>query len=412
MRIGIYFAANKASGGVFEYSLTILEAFSRIKNNDYFIFSTSRDIPAKFRSLRNFHFINLFSKSREKALVVRDTISDFVAKYFPIFFKILYKLGIFELFKLLIKLSNRNIISIIKSKHLDLIFYPTTSNLSFVINVPSIVSIHDLHHRLTPWFKEASAGGRWELREYTYLNVVKNAYRLLVESNVGKENLLRFYEIKNDQVVVLPMVPPSYITSKITRKEIYKLLRVKGIQREFLYYPAKFWPHKNHLRIVKALHLLKQKGILLDLVLSGSKNADFSTFDEVMNLSSRLGISRQIKYLGFVDVRTLSTLYKGSLALVMPTFFGATNLPVLEAWKVGTAVIYSDICGCRDQLGNAGLLVNPKSYRDIAGKIEEVYNNRELRRELIKRGTKRSRQWTEKEFVNKVVDLIKGYKAA
>lgn len=409
MKIGVYFTAKKSYGGAYHYSATFLEALSRIRGNEYYIFSTSKDVPSEYRKLKNFHFVDLYSESREQIIKIRALASSIISGLFPVFFKIIYKLGLFEVFKTITIISNKNTINLIKSKNLDLIFYPTTSDLSFLINVPYVVTIHDLHHKLTPRFKETTAGGRREMRDYTFSNSIKNAYMLLSESEEGKEDILRFYKTPENKVLVLPMLPPPYLISNINEKTVKNFLAAKKIRDKYLFYPAKFWPHKNHLRIIMALHRLKNYGVILDLVLTGSKDADFSTYGEVMRLADKLGVTDQIKYLGVVNNEDLSILYKGSLCLVMPTFFGATNIPVLEAWKVGTAVVYSDIRGCRNQLGDAGLLVNPKNYKDIADKIKRLYNNPRLRDELIKKGKKRLARWTEKDFVNKVIKLIKNY---
>ena len=54
------------------------------------------------------------------------------------------------------------------------------------------------------------------------------------------------------------------------------------------------------------------------------------------------GLTDQISIIGFVDSAELAALYRGAAALVMPTYFGPTNLPPLEAWAVGTPVIYPE----------------------------------------------------------------------
>jgi len=56
------------------------------------------------------------------------------------------------------------------------------------------------------------------------------------------------------------------------------------------------------------------------------------TFREVMSLRSQLALESEILYLGYVPDEDRSGLYAGAAALVMPTFFGPTNIPVLEAW--------------------------------------------------------------------------------
>ena len=52
------------------------------------------------------------------------------------------------------------------------------------------------------------------------------------------------------------------------------------------------------------------------------------------------------------------SFYKYAVALVMPTFFGPTNIPPLEAFALGCPVITSNIYGIPEQVGDAALLVN------------------------------------------------------
>ena len=60
-------------------------------------------------------------------------------------------------------------------------------------------------------------------------------------------------------------------------------------------------------------------------------------------------------FLGLVPDEDIPALYEGALALVMPAYYGPTNLPPLEAVTLGCPVIYSDLPGCREQMGDAAL---------------------------------------------------------
>jgi glycosyltransferase involved in cell wall biosynthesis len=61
---------------------------------------------------------------------------------------------------------------------------------------------------------------------------------------------------------------------------------------------------------------------------------------------------------------------------VMPTFFGPTNIPVLEAWAFGCPVLTSDIRGIREQVGDAALLADPTSVEAIADGIHQLWTDR------------------------------------
>ena len=80
-----------------------------------------------------------------------------------------------------------------------------------------------------------------------------------------------------------------------------------------------------------------------------------------MNTARELKVDRQIRHLGYVPANDMAALYANAEALVMPTFFGPTNIPILEAWGLGCPVITSDIRALREQAGDAALLADPNS---------------------------------------------------
>ena len=141
---------------------------------------------------------------------------------------------------------------------------------------------------------------------------------------------------------VLPYLPASCLGVDVSERERQRVRTTYQLPERYLFYPAQFWPHKNHAQIVQALGLLKdQRGMKIPMVFCGSYTGEIRqrTFDEVQTLSSKLGVEKEIYHLGYVPDEDMSALYAGAVALVMPTFFGPTNIPVLEAWTFGCPVL-------------------------------------------------------------------------
>jgi glycosyltransferase involved in cell wall biosynthesis len=67
----------------------------------------------------------------------------------------------------------------------------------------------------------------------------------------------------------------------------------------------------------------------------------------------------------------------------MPTYFGPTNLPPLEAWMWGKPLIYSANLG--EQVGDAARCVNPDNADELA---EAMYSctKPEIRQQLVEQG--------------------------
>src|SRR5207253_150929 len=120
--------------------------------------------------------------------------------------------------------------------------------------------------------------------------------------------------------------------------------------------PANFLPHKNHVALVEALGIMKRRhGIRPTLVLVGDRSAGLRerTYREVLTTAQRAGVADQLRYLGFVEEDDLAGLYAAAEMLVMPSYFGPTNLPLLEAWAARCPVITADLRGIREMCGDA-----------------------------------------------------------
>jgi glycosyltransferase involved in cell wall biosynthesis len=299
-----------------------------------------------------------------------------------------------------------------RDAHIDLAVYTYPQSLAFETAVPYVMAVHDLQHRLQPEFPEVSANGEWESREYTFRNGTRLATLVLADSEVGREDILNFYEphgVTPDRVKVLPYLPASYLVSDVSDSEQQRVRTTYQLPERYLFYPAQFWPHKNHTRIVQALGLLKQEyGADITMVFCGSHSGDIRerTFQEVMSMASRAGLDQTIRYAGGVPNEDMSGLYAGAVALVMPTFFGPTNIPVLEAWAYGCPVLTSDIRGIREQVGDAGVLVDPRSVESIAEGIHRLWTGKSLAQTLVQRGYQRLGEYTPADYRQRLIEIL------
>ncbi len=406
MKIGIYFTAVSSQGGVHQYSVSILEAFNRIRGHTYTIFNEGGEVPEKFRKDERFKVVDVYPKEKSLSTEIYRLFNIGMGVIEPYVIKPLYHFGGLSFIDVFCRLRNFRLVNIVRSVKLDLIFYPTATSVSFLSGVPFVVTVYDLEHRIKPRFKEVSANGRWEEREYIYTNIAKKSFGMFVDSQVGKEDLLNSYETTEKQIIILPYIPADYLNPNISSEKIIKIKKKLRLPDKYIFYPAKFWSHKNHLNLIEAIRILKLKGKMVNLVLTGNTKAEFTTYPKITNLIDEYGLGDQVKHMGYLDYDELSSVYKLSQAMVMPSFFGPTNLPILEAWVMGTPAITSNIRGCRDQLGKAGLLINPWDPRDIALKIERIYGNEKLRKKLIELGKIKSKLWTQADFSNRVNSIL------
>jgi glycosyltransferase involved in cell wall biosynthesis len=150
----------------------------------------------------------------------------------------------------------------------------------------------------------------------------------------------------------------------------------------------------------------------LHLVLVGSFGGALRerTFRAVVDATRRLGVEERVHHLGYVPDEDMPALYSEAAALAMPTFFGPTNVPVLEAWAFGCPVVTSDLRGLREQAEGAAVLVEPRSPEAIAEGIRRVVDDAGLRRQLVDRGRVRLESYTFADYCARVADIVSAAK--
>ena len=137
---------------------------------------------------------------------------------------------------------------------------------------------------------------------------------------------------------------------------------------------------------MKGIYILQKKhNIKLNIVFSGN---DKGNKERIKSYAKRLKVFDRLLFTDFVSDQELIALYKNSLALVMPTYFGPTNLPPLEAFKIGVPVIYPDLNGLREQVGNAALLIDLNDPNSLSEAIIKLLKNKNLKNDLITKGYK------------------------
>ncbi|MGD0708528.1 MAG: glycosyltransferase, partial [Anaerolineaceae bacterium] len=128
--------------------------------------------------------------------------------------------------------------------------------------------------------------------------------------------------------------------------------------------------------------------------------------EAVVERVRQLHLEDRVKFLGYIPDDDMSAVYALSTTLVMPTFFGPTNIPVLEAWAAGTPVITSDIRGIHEQVGQAGLLVDPRQPEAWAKAVARLVNDPALRSRLIQLGFQRHQSWGRAQFGAKLGRIL------
>jgi glycosyltransferase involved in cell wall biosynthesis len=146
---------------------------------------------------------------------------------------------------------------------------------------------------------------------------------------------------------------------------------------------------KGHTHLLDALALLRTRLPDLWTLIVG----DGDLMDSLKEQAARLGLGDRVVFAGHrtdvpdllaaLDVFCISSLYEG------------TPLALFEAMAAGRPIVSTAVDGCREVLedGVSGLLVPPADAEALAGALERVVTDAELRGALGRRALEESRRY-------------------
>jgi glycosyltransferase involved in cell wall biosynthesis len=232
---------------------------------------------------------------------------------------------------------------------LDIAYFATPAFVE--IDIPFIYTLWDIGHRMIPEFPEMRRGhDEWTQREALHRRMLSQASFVVVGNNTGADEACELFGLNRERVVPISFPNPDF--SKVD-ETIPKWLP----ERPFFFYPAQFWPHKNHATLIYALAWLAANGQPVpDLVLVGS---DKGNLGYLKSMAVSLQVADRVHFAGFVPRSELKTLYRKAVALVFPSLLGPNNLPPQEAAVLDCPVILSDLAGHREQLADGAIYAAP-----------------------------------------------------
>lgn len=328
--VGIFVDGIVNSGGGFQYELSVINIINRF-NADKYNFIYFVDSASKKQSLAA-HCSNVV---QYRSGFVRNLAAALSSNLF--IYRYGLRLGVKETY--LDKLLNAHQVDIVY-------FLSPTSRCRQLVSHNYMMTVWDLGHRDWPEFPEASQFREFESREEIYDLYLKRAIAVIVESDLGKRNIKKRYGVCESRISILRMPVPPSIYGQRGEFSIKEKYRIPG---DYVFYPAQFWPHKNHVYLLDGLRILKEEhDVIVHAILTGNNKGNR---DYVQRKAQEYGIADQVLFPGFVPYEEVPLLYEQALALVMPTYFGPTNIPPMEAFSLGCPVCYSDLPGLRDQVG-------------------------------------------------------------
>lgn len=400
MRVGLVFNdLNPEVGGGHVFEQQILDSilsFAELSHHHFVIISFGlKSLTYKVSVQKNIEFISIDYKQFKNLGLIGHGIADAVIRRIrrP---DVSFSSTLFE--------ESRSTVIYQLIKKYRLAWLWSVSPKVATMEIPYTLTVWDLQHRVQPYFPEVSGDANWDIRESFYAKSIKRASFVITGTTAGKAEIQNFYCVPAERIKILPLPTPQFATVGMASTPV-DIFTKYNLPKNYLFYPAQFWAHKNHANLLLAIELLRDKYQLnFTIAFTGSNHGGNLSY--IKQLTNELKLTEQVKFLGFVPQEDLPQLYSSALALTFVSFFGPDNLPPLEAFALGCPVIAANVPGAEEQLGEAALLVSPQNVEQIALAIRSMYSDPGLRQKMIQLGFAKATQWTGEDYVKGMFNIL------
>lgn len=285
-------------------------------------------------------------------------------------------------------------------KNID-IYHGLSHELPIGLNesgIKSIVTVHDLIFMRMPHLFNP-------IDVFLYTRKIKYACRvadrIVAISNQTCSDIIDILGVNPDKIVVIRQGCNDIFRNMESLDKRNKTLEKYKLPKNYLLYLGTIEERKNLLIIVKTL---KEHNIDIPLIAIGRKTGYF--YNKVLPYINKHSIS-SVYFPENVPDEDLPAIYQNSLCFIYPSLYEGFGIPILEALTSGVPVITSK-GGCfYESGGDAAIYIDPMDTKQIALAVSRIASDVAYRDELIRRGIKYSRNFSQETIAKNYEELYR-----
>ncbi len=257
----------------------------------------------------------------------------------------------------------------------DVVWHPW-NGMFFASEVPAVATIHDV----VPFRFPASNPRMRDRQQQPFVRSATTARRIIAVSEFDASELVQTLGIAPDRIEVIY----HGVEESFGQGEARPLPVALHAKRYFLFIGDCAEPRKNFELLSSAFRtaLPRLPGTMLAVV---SKQVPQTP--EIVHVPL---LNDDIQ--SHVNVR-LRALYRGALAVCVPSYYETFGMPMIESMACGTPVLASRGSCLPEVGGKAALLVEPHDVAAWAAALTEIASNENLQESLSRKGLAQSQRY-------------------
>ena len=293
-------------------------------------------------------------------------------------------------------------------KNVDLVHYPYFEpfflTLPFFSRHKTIVTVHDLTPMVFPKYFPRGLKGelKWQMQRYA----LKKANAIITDSNCSKKGIIKYTGVPAERVSVVYLAAGEQFKKLEIGNWKLEIKKRYGLPDRFVLYVGDVTWNKNLPRLVEAA---KKSRIPLVMVGKALISKDFDKKNpwnqDLVTVQNSVKEDKNIILPGFVETPDLVQIYNLATFLIMPSLYEGFGLPILEAMACGCPVVTSKEGSIPEVAGDAAFYTDAYDSEKIAKDMREIFEDKELRKELSAKGLNQSSKFSWKKTAEETIKV-------
>ena len=209
-----------------------------------------------------------------------------------------------------------------------------------------------------------------------YANNGALAARIVVSSDDGLRDLQQLVPQFVDKARVLHFC--SIPTDEWWQREPTTVAREYSLPERFFLLPNQFSHHKNHQVVFEAVHILRERGVPVVVVCTGStfgfRGNDY--LERIRSFLDRHALGEAIRILDLIPRADQVALMRRAIAILQPSRFEGWSTVVEDAKTLGKPIVVSDLAVHREQAPPRATFVPADDASAWAEAMEATWRSR------------------------------------